>query len=396
MRPSAEEIEARDPRGDRLPTTPLSPDEPGLRPGQIRSRTINERKPLFTPELFQERFATRQAEVIDAAGQFVTEKLGEFGDVTGQIAGGLFGGLTGLAVGGYAGLVGSIRAGENPADVVGRVLEGAAIGAPALAQEGFNLRNPAAITAAAAPSKGAQNKIDNPIGRERDFIDNQGNVHKQEVVAHTAIRSDGTGGNPVWRDVGELSAGERTALEQIARKEAGLGPSGTALLGYLDTLVQGDTEATLPGFGGAERAAEVARFTAATQQSQVGEDETGTLFQSRAMFSTSVFFTERAYERWAADGFPATPKSGSGMPRVATENVWDMIASRNNWGMTGAEFLESQGYEDQGGGVWIKNPEPQITGYGGGGFGSGAGDGSPGFGFPPGARSGMGMVNWRI
>ena len=211
--------------------------------------------------------------------------------------------------------------------------------------------------------------------------------------------------NPVWRPVTEPGPLGRRILEQGERAAEGFGPSGGAFLAYLDSL--GRMDPVLPGFGGQQRAAEVARFTAALPSNRLDfVDDTGTPRQTRTAFEASVFFTEQAYlgelpflgnlkGKLSADTLKAL-RTGA-MPKIATEQVWDAISARNNWGLTGAEVLEQAGYIDRGGGIWERVEEPQISGYGGGSFGSGAGEGFPAFGFPSSPfRNPLGMVNWRI
>ena len=214
-----------------------------------------------------------------------------------------------------------------------------------------------------------------------------------QVVAVSAY------GDPVYRRVGDPSPAERLAAAEMQRSTAGLGPSGGSLLRYLDSLAM--STGSVPGFGGAERANEVARFIAAMPANQqIIVDDTGTPRQTQALFQTSVWFSEQAYRAWEQAGFPTTGEGRpEGMTRIATEAIWDVIAARNKWGITGAEFLASQGYTHRGGGIWEWIPAPKISGYGGGSFSSGAGAGTPGFGgfLPSGPRrEPLGLVNWRI
>src|SRR3990172_6271184 len=205
-------------------------------------------------------------------------------------------------------------------------------------------------------------------------------------------------GNPIYRRIGDPTPGERLTGAEQARVAGGLGPSGGSLLRYLDSLAQ--STGSLPGFGGVERANEVAEFLASLPSSQqVMIDDTGTPRQTQVMFQTSVWFSEQAYRSWEQAGFPV---DAHGRPYsitpISTEAVWDVIAARNNWGISGADFLRSQGYTPRGGGIWEWIPEPRISGYGGGTFSSGAGAGGGGFGFPvSGDRNfAFGLVNWRI
>ena len=147
-------------------------------------------------------------------------------------------------------------------------------------------------------------------------------------------------------------------------------------LDYLDRLALTD-----PG-----RAAEVARFQSATIGRAVPE----------SALATNVFFTEQAIN------------SGV-LPRNASENVWNVIASRMGTGLTGAQLLQQRGYIPIGGGIWYLGGlgtgtgtnagsistrdlgtavESRISGVGGtGGFGDSAR-------FLGGAS--VGLINWRI
>ena len=158
---------------------------------------------------------------------------------------------------------------------------------------------------------------------------------------------------------------------------------GGAFLEVLDRL-----QATDP-----ERAAEVARFTSSIEQNKSFIDNLGQTRQTPAAFDASVFFTERSYLDRGL------------LPGVATENVWNAIARRQGWDITGAEMLEQWGYRSRGGGVWVYGEDPfgvdfplpgGVAGDGGEGDGGGGGGGGFSFNSPSVRAVSMGLVNWRI
>ena len=154
---------------------------------------------------------------------------------------------------------------------------------------------------------------------------------------------------------------------------------GMSFTQYLDRLQSTDPQ----------RASEVARFTAAQENNKSFVDDLGQVRITQAGFDVAIFFTERAY------------LDHNLLPNMATENIWDAIARRQGWDITGAEALKQWGYEHRGGGVWEKRPKAQVTGYGGGSYSggtigrAGGGDGGGG-GSRAGAVGSYGLVSWRI
>ena len=157
---------------------------------------------------------------------------------------------------------------------------------------------------------------------------------------------------------------------------------GRSFAQYLDRLQSTDPQ----------RAAEVARFTAAQENNKSFVDDLGQVRITQAGFDVAVFFTERAY------------LDQNLLPNTATENIWDAIARRQGWDITGAEALQQWGYEHKGGGVWEHTSKYQVTGYGGGTYsggavrqaGGGSGGGGDGSGSRAGAVGSYGLVSWRI
>ena len=164
-------------------------------------------------------------------------------------------------------------------------------------------------------------------------------------------------GNPVWRRIGTPAPAFKNQLE------------------YLDQL-----SATDP-----ERAAEVARFQAAT----IGRAN------PESALATNVFFTEKSIR----DGVLA---------RNASEQVWDMIAARMGLDISGAELLRQRGYVPIGGGLWYLGrlgggagssqgaASPRQLSVVGGGGGGGGGDGGDGGGSRFLSNASAGLFNWRI
>ena len=151
---------------------------------------------------------------------------------------------------------------------------------------------------------------------------------------------------------------------------------------YLDRLQSVDPQ----------RASEVARFTASQENNKSFVDDLGQVRITQAGFDAAIFFTERAY------------LDQNLLPNTATENIWDAIARRQGWDITGAEALQQWGYEHKGGGVWEHTSKYQVTGYGGGTYsggavrqaGGGSGGGGDGSGSRAGAVGSYGLVSWRI